>query len=107
MRRVAHAAPSVDPESVGRLLALALVERTRGGWRLTGRWHRTITFQTTPLTIDYSLPSTLLYRTRVLFNNRPLSPSSREELNNGRIHWRTETTTSGGSTTAPTCHRDL
>ena len=35
MRRIAHAAPSVDPESVGRLLALALVERTRGGWRLT------------------------------------------------------------------------
>jgi hypothetical protein len=35
LRRVAHAAPTVDTESIGRLLALALVEPIRGGWRLT------------------------------------------------------------------------
>lgn len=35
LRRVAHAAPTVDPESIRRLLALALVEPIRGGWRLT------------------------------------------------------------------------
>ncbi len=70
---------------------------------LTGRWHQTIVLPTTANTVDYALPSTLLYRTRVLFNNRPLSPSSREELNNGRIHWRTETTASGGDVpTRPT-----
>lgn len=35
LRRVAHAAPTVDMESIGRLRALALVEPQGGGWRLT------------------------------------------------------------------------
>lgn len=63
---------------------------------LTGTWRRTVTLTTIANQYDYALPATMLYRTRVTFNDLPLSPSSREEFNLGRPNWRSETTASGG-----------
>lgn len=64
---------------------------------LTGFWKTRVLLQTSAGTYDYGLPSALLYGMRVEWNGRPLSPSSREDLNLGRYQWRTETTASGGS----------
>jgi hypothetical protein len=63
---------------------------------LTGMWKRRLTIVTVANQYDYQIPATMLYRMRMTFNSQPLSPSSREELNNGRYRWRSETTTSGG-----------
>lgn len=62
---------------------------------LTGRWHQRIVVPTTANTYEVALPEALLYRTRVDFNGYPLSPSSREDLINGRPHWARESTTFG------------
>jgi hypothetical protein len=64
---------------------------------LTGMWHTTDTITTTAGTYLYTLPSTLLYRTRLTVAGRPLMSSSREELNLAQTRWRSETTASGGS----------
>jgi hypothetical protein len=70
---------------------------------LTGRWVTRAVMQTTPGEYEYVMPAPISYRTRVLWNNQPLSPSSREDFNNGRPNWRQETTASGGSVpTQPT-----
>jgi hypothetical protein len=70
---------------------------------LTGRWVTRAVMQTTPGEYEYVTPAPLSYRTRVLWNNQPLSPSSREDFNNGRPNWRQETTASGGAVpTQPT-----
>lgn len=63
---------------------------------LTGNWHTTVSLPTVAGQYSYALPSSLLYRTRLLVDGLPLSSSSREELNLGRPYWRTETTASGG-----------
>lgn len=64
---------------------------------LTGRWTVRTVMATTPQEYEYVTPAPLSYRTRLLWNNLPLSPSSREDLNNGRPNWRKETTISGGA----------
>lgn len=61
---------------------------------LTARWQRTETLLTTTGYL-YQTSSLMLWRTRVAFNGYPLSVSSREDLNNSRYAWRSETTTSG------------
>lgn len=63
---------------------------------LVGEWRGTATVATSGSVARYALPSTLLYRTRVLYNGAPLTSSSREELNLARPRWRAETTASGG-----------
>lgn len=63
---------------------------------LTGYWHGTASVTTVANQYLYSLPATMLYRTRMEILAQPMSPSSREDLNNGRYTWRTETTASGG-----------
>lgn len=63
---------------------------------LVGRWTTQATILTVANQYLYTVPTTLLYRTRIAHNNLPLSPSSREDLNLGRYTWRSETTTSGG-----------
>jgi hypothetical protein len=70
---------------------------------LTGRWHRRETLATVANQYLYTLSASMLYKTRVTFNTLPVSPSAREDLNNGRFRWRSETTTSGGDVpTRPT-----
>jgi hypothetical protein len=45
----------------------------------------------------------MVYRMRLAFNGYPLSPTSMDDLNNGRANWRRETTASGGGVpTRPT-----
>lgn len=63
---------------------------------LTGRWRATLVFQTTAATVEYAIPPGLTYRARVAFNNLPMSPASRTEMNLGRPRWWNETTASGG-----------
>lgn len=63
---------------------------------LVGSWKRRVTLPTIANQYDYALPATMLYRMRLTYNSQPLSPSSREEFNNGRYRWRSETTASGG-----------
>jgi hypothetical protein len=75
----------------------AINEALREWSALTGRWRQRVLLQTTPNDYEYALPDLLLYRMRVEWNRQPLSPSSREDLNNGRPNWRQETTASGGS----------
>lgn len=67
---------------------------------LTGRWTKRVVIAATPATYEYALPATLSYRTRVLYENQPMSPASREDFNNGRPNWRRESTADGG--TVPT-----
>ena len=74
----------------------ALNEGLRFWNALTGRWKTRSVIPTTPgPTLTYFLPAPLLYRARVTFNGIPLSPSSREDLMNGRPRWYLETTADG------------
>ena len=67
---------------------------------LTGRWVGTVVVPCTALNYDYAIPNAILYRTRVSWNSRPMSVSSRQDLNYGRPHWREESTVSGGDVPA-------
>jgi hypothetical protein len=70
---------------------------------LAGYWHRTETLTTVAGQYEYALPASLLFRTRLEILGQALSPSSHEDLTNGRYQWRTETTASGGDVpTKPT-----
>jgi hypothetical protein len=70
---------------------------------LTGYWKRRETITTVAGQYDYVLSADMLYRTRMTFNNLPMSPGNRMDLNNARPTWRSETTTSGGDVpTRPT-----
>lgn len=64
---------------------------------LTGYWHKTITIQTAANTVDYALPSTLLYRTRIKWNTYPLHPAGAVGMDYAQPRWPVETTTTGGS----------
>ena len=61
----------------------------------TAYWQTRITMLTVANQRDYVLPASLTYRTRMTFNDLPLTPSSREDLNNARYQWRADTTTTG------------
>ncbi len=63
---------------------------------LVGRWVAQASIPTVVNQYLYTVPTSLLYRTRLAHNGLPLSPSGREDLNLGRYRWRSETTTSGG-----------
>lgn len=70
---------------------------------LTARWTTQTTLTTVAYQYSYTVPVTMLARTRVAHNTRPLSPSSREDLNLGRHTWRLENTATGGDVpTRPT-----
>lgn len=75
---------------------LAFNEALRVWNALTGYWHQRTTAFTVAGAYLYTVDTSLLARTRVTWNNLPLTPSSREDLNNGRPYWRSETTLSGG-----------
>src|SRR5262245_42289638 len=66
-------------------------------WNLfTGMWKRRLTITTVANQYEYVISALMLYRMRITYNTQPMSPSMREDLNNGRYRWRQETTTSGG-----------
>jgi hypothetical protein len=73
----------------------ALNENLRFYNALTGRWKTRETLETTPGMRTAFVSAGLTYTTRVAFNGKPLSPTSREDLNLGRRLWYTETTASG------------
>ena len=89
---------------------LAVNEGLRFWNFLTGDWKVRATLATIPNQYLYGLPSSLVYRMRVEFSanpgagvGTPVSPTGREDLDNGRPRWRTETTVTGGSVpTVPT-----
>lgn len=61
----------------------------------TGYWRTRTTLLTVANQYLYTLPTSMVYRTRVTFNSLPLSPSNREDLNHARYQWRTDTTLTG------------
>jgi hypothetical protein len=63
---------------------------------LTGYWHARAVQFTAANQYLYPVSASLLYRTRLTWNNLPLTPTSREDLNDSRPYWRQETTASGG-----------
>lgn len=88
-----EAAPFWTDDEANRAINRAL--RT---WNmLTGRWQGRVTLATTPGNYDYAITVPILYRARVLYDTKPLSPTSITALNMGRPGWWTETTASGGS----------
>lgn len=77
--------------------ALDVLNEALQVWNLlTGFWKTRVLLATLSGATDYTLPATMVYGMRVEWNGRPLSPSSREDLNLGRYRWRSETTISGG-----------
>lgn len=75
---------------------LAINEALRTWNLLTGRWRARLTMETTPNNHDYGLDTPILYRTRLLWNGRPLDPCSYQSLQSARPRWVSETTTTGG-----------
>ena len=47
--------------------------------------------------VFYDLPNTLTSKMRLLFNNKPMDPTSLHDLDTGRPEWEGEVTTDGGS----------
>ena len=54
---------------------------------LTGYWHGRITYTTTPNTIYYCLPSTLVFGAHVEFNGVPITKSSIFDWDQADPHW--------------------
>src|SRR5215831_546298 len=79
-----------DPEAL-----LAFNEALRVWNTLTGWWKRRVSLTTIASAYYYALPATLVYRMRVEVNGKALFNSSLSDLDNGRRHWMTETTTTG------------
>lgn len=73
-------------------------------WNLcTGRWKRRETIATIANQFVYTLSASMVYGIRITFNSYPMTSSSRDDLNNARYTWRSETTVSGdGVPTRPT-----
>lgn len=74
----------------------AINEALRFWNMLTGRWHGREVRQTDPNVHDYAITNTILYRTRLLYNGLPMSPTSYQSLMSARPSWLIETTASGG-----------
>ena len=85
-----------SPYWTGPQAQIAINEALRVYNLLTGVWKQRIVLTTTPGTIWYTLPSTLVYRVRIEFNSHPLDPGSTHELDNGRPGWEAHTTATGG-----------
>jgi len=82
---------------------LAINEALRTWNLLTGRWRRRVAQNTGVGTVEYVLPSTLVYGMRVTVSGLPLTIASLPELDLVRPTWRSETVASGGAVpTVPT-----
>src|SRR5207302_1240018 len=75
---------------------LAINEVLRLWNLLTGRWRRRAAQNTGIGTVEYVLPSTMVYGMRVVANGAPLTIGSLTELDLMRSTWRSETVASGG-----------
>lgn len=75
---------------------LAINEALRTWNLLTGRWHGRLVMETTPNNPDYALASSVLYRTRVLWNGLPVDGGSYPSLQSAHPRWITDTTATGG-----------
>lgn len=75
---------------------LALNEGLRLWNLLVAQWRTQLTLDTDANTYDYGLDASLLYRTRVTWNGKPLRVTSLTGLDRARRAWMTETTVSGG-----------
>lgn len=75
---------------------LALNEGLRFWNFLTGRWRRRAAQNTGNGTVEYALPTSMIYGMRVTVNGLPLTVSSLTELDLMRPTWRSETIASGG-----------
>lgn len=62
---------------------------------LAAKWRTRETIATTAGTYLYTATTAILANARITFNSLPLTPSSREDLNNSRPYWRAELTTTG------------
>lgn len=82
---------------------LAINEALRTWNFLTGRWRRRAAQNTGNGTVEYALPSTMIYGMRVTVNGLPLTITSTTELDLMRPGWRSETVATGGAVpTVPT-----
>lgn len=82
---------------------LAINEALRTWNFLTGKWRRRAAQNTGNGTVEYALPSTMIYGMRVTVSGIPLTVTSLTELDLMRPDWRGETVASGGQVpTAPT-----
>lgn len=63
----------------------------------TGVWRKRVSLTTVADQVYYTVPSTLIYNTRMEFNGRSTVISSFDDLDNGRPGWESETTTDGGA----------
>lgn len=83
----------------------AINESLRVWNMLTGVWKNRVTVNTPATPSSWvSIPLPLFYNVRMQFNNKPLARSSIGDLDNGRVNWEAESTTSGGDVpTAPSC----
>lgn len=61
----------------------------------TGTWRTRITLPTIANQSLYVLPASMVYRMRMTYNDLPISPSNREDLNNARYQWRSDTSATG------------
>lgn len=76
---------------------LAFNEGLRVYNMLTGVFRSTATIVTRPDDAFIALPGSMTYRTRVSINGVPIEPANLDDMDNGRPHWRSEHTASGGS----------
>jgi len=61
----------------------------------TGQWRARITLPTVANQLEYVLPASMVYRMRITYNDLPLTSGNREDQNNARYQWRTDTTATG------------
>tara|TARA_R110000868_G_scaffold136724_4_gene349771 strand:- start:2337 stop:3053 length:717 start_codon:yes stop_codon:yes gene_type:complete len=64
---------------------------------LTGFWKDTVEVLTTPNNWDYQLSASLVFGSRVEFNNKPLVQASLGDMDYGHPGWQGQTTADGGS----------
>lgn len=58
----------------------------------TGVWRQRVVLTTVARQVYYSVPSALLYNTRMEFNSMPMALTSLSDMDNGRPGWEAETT---------------
>lgn len=74
----------------------ALNEALRVWNMLTGQWKKPIPIITVANQTWYVVPGTMLYGTKLTYNEATLTPSNMSDLDNLRNGWEAETTASGG-----------
>ena len=63
----------------------------------TGFWKEEITLTTTTMNWDYALPTSIVFGTRVEYNNRTLAQASLGDMDYGHPGWQGQTTADGGN----------